>query len=52
MNSFFVAADEIVVRLSARCFFVRTRQKAQAILDVLPSIFDRFGGEIAAEKRA
>ncbi len=29
--------------------FCQKRQKTQAILDVLPGIFDLFGGKVAAE---
>ena len=48
---FFVTADEIVLRLSARSFFDSGWQKTQVILDVLPSIFGAAVGKVAAENR-
>ena len=48
-NEIKITADSIGLPLSIRWFFVGTRQKAQAILDVLPSIFDRYSGKTAIE---
>ena len=41
-----------MIPLSARLFFVGVKSKAQAILDVLPSILGTADGKIAVESRA
>ena len=48
----YVIANDIVVPLSVIGFFVGVRQKTQAILCVLPSIFDLTGGKSATENGA
>jgi len=46
---FSIPIDEIVLPLSVRMFFVGERQKAQAILDILLSIFGLSDGKQATE---